>query len=257
MGEIVRNIKLETGLAVTLSLGERSQEEIEAWRRAGANRYLLRFETSDQKLFHRIHPGKVKRLRTGGKHEERVGSHLNDRIALLRVLREMGYEIGGGIMVGIPGQSMESVARDIEIFRELDLDMIGVGPFIAHPDTPLGRGSLSLTCDEPVPATEQMVYKVIALARLVRPDANIPSTTALATLNKEQGRELGLARGGNVVMPNLTPPKYRVQYEIYPGKACLHETAEACHGCLQRRIESLGRTVGRGPGGRGQSMVAT
>jgi biotin synthase len=101
-----------------------------------------------------------------------------------------------------------------------------------------------------VPCDELTVYKVVALTRLVCPEANIPSTTALATINKERGRELGLQRGANIVMPNLTPPKYRVMYEIYPDKACVNETAEMCRGCLAARIESIGRTVGVGPGGR-------
>ncbi len=101
-----------------------------------------------------------------------------------------------------------------------------------------------------MPATEDMTYKVVALARLVCPQANIPSTTALATLNRASGRELGLARGANVVMPNLTPPEYRVLYEIYPDKACIYETAVECAGCLRARIESLGRSIAGGPGGR-------
>ena len=156
----------------------------------------------------------------------------------------MGYEVGSGVMIGIPGQSYASLAQDIALFRELDLDMIGVGPFIAHPQTPLGDGSLpsALAAEEQVPATELMVYKVLALTRLACPEANIPSTTALATLNKVNGREYGLMRGANIVMPNLTPPEYRVRYEIYPDKACINETASACRSCLRRWA---GRTAAR------------
>jgi biotin synthase len=153
-------------------------------------------------------------------------------------------------MVGIPGQSYDSLARDIELFKELELDMIGVGPFIPHPKTPQGIEISPLGPREQVPATEAMTYKVVALARLQCPQANIPSTTALATLNRASGRELGLARGANVVMPNLTPPKYRALYEIYPDKACIHETALECANCLRGRIESMGRTLAVGPGGR-------
>ena len=154
-------------------------------------------------------------------------------------------------MIGIPGQTYGSVADDILLFGTLDLDMIGVGPYIAHPLTPLGDRSWmrEIPADEQIPGDELTVYKVVALTRLVRPDANIPSTTALATINKVDGRELGLQRGANIVMPNLTPPEYRVRYEIYPDKACVNETAELCRGCLSGRIESIGRVVGEGPGG--------
>ena len=169
---------------------------------------------------------------------------------MLRRLREMGYEVGSGVMIGIPGQTYEDLAEDIELFAELDLDMIGVGPYLVHPNTPLGDPDFRpmILEGEQVPADELMTYKVIALARLVCPRANIPSTTALATLNTRRGRELGLVRGANVVMPNLTPPKYRVHYEIYPNKACIRETADGCNSCLTERIRSLGREVGTGRG---------
>ncbi len=238
---VVRRIKAETGLAVTLSLGERSLEDVRAWREAGADRYLVRFETSDPALYRRIHPPGPGR---------RGDSHPNDRLDLLRHLRDMGYEIGSGIMVGIPGQTYETVARDIETFRALDLDMIGIGPYIPHPGTPLGSGGSAPPPTDQVPNDELMVYRAVAVTRMVCPEANIPSTTALATINKESGRELGLQRGANIVMPNLTPPKYRVLYEIYPDKACINETADMGRGRLVGRIESIGRSAGSGPGGR-------
>ena len=236
MAELVRRIKGETPLAVTLSLGEREPEELITWREAGADRYLLRFETSNRGLYERIHP-------------PRLGKR-SDRIAMLHQLRQLGYEVGSGVMIGIPGQSYDDLARDIDWFRVLDLDMIGVGPYLEHPDTPLAQAAYRpLSPDgQQVPATELMTYKVIALARLVCPRANIPSTTALATLNLQSGRELGLVRGANVIMPNLTPARYRVHYEIYPNKACLRETADACHSCTEARIRSIGRTAGHGRG---------
>jgi len=300
MAGVVRRIREETELAVTLSLGERSEADLRAWREAGAGRYLLRFETSNPALYRNIHPPRR--------------GHRSDRIALLRLLRGLGYEVGSGVMIGIPGQTYNDLARDLGLFRELDLDMIGVGPFLPHPATPLGgdaetggrerepdehrtsniehrtsnsiHNPQSAICNpqyeygtqelrkeginpqseirnpqspqsairnpqfaiDQVPNTELMTYKVVALARLLCPDANIPSTTALATVNRESGRELGLQRGANVVMPNLTPPKYRAGYEIYPAKACLDETPEQCHGCLLARLASIGRTVGEGPG---------
>ena len=264
--ELIHRIQAETALAVTLSLGERSIDELAAWRAAGADRYLLRFETSNPALYEQIHPG-------------RPGAP--DRFMLLAALRRLGYEVGSGVMIGIPGQTYVDLANDLELFEGLDLDMIGVGPFLPHPQTPLGaetspedqpsrgaeeadgearavhhdgaeldpaRARAADLRDGQVPNSELMTYKVVALARLLCPRANIPSTTALATLNRDNGRELGLQRGANIVMPNLTPPEYRIQYEIYPGKACLHETAELCHGCITQRITALGRVVGTGRG---------
>ncbi|MFZ5802365.1 MAG: [FeFe] hydrogenase H-cluster radical SAM maturase HydE [Candidatus Omnitrophota bacterium] len=238
---IVRQIKKETPLAVTLSLGERPREDLELWREAGADRYLLRFETSDAALYEKIHPS--------------LPGGWPDRFEVLRTLRELGYETGSGVMIGIPGQSFASLAADILRFRGLDLDMIGVGPFLPHPNTPLGAGGLAsdLQPEDQTPNTELMTYKTVALARLACPEANIPSTTALATLNRASGRELGLMRGANIVMPNVTPPKYRVKYEIYPDKACIFDTARECRDCLKARIESIGRTLGRGPGCRKKS----
>jgi biotin synthase len=237
---LVRGIKSETPLAITLALGERSIEELARWREAGADRYLLKHETSDPELFRRIHPD--------------CGSEVSNRIALLTAAKEMGYEAGSGVMVGIPGQTYESLADDIMLFRDLDLEMIGCGPFVPHPDTPLGQ----MTNDEfrmtngraQVPATDTMTTKVVALTRLVCPDANIPSTTALATVNREHGREMGLERGANVWMPNLTQLKYRALYEIYPGKAKVIDTAEEFHKNLMTTLAALGRSPGKGPGGR-------
>ena len=240
IADVVRRIKATTPLAVTLSLGERTPDEWRLWREAGADRYLLRFETSNRALYELIHP---------------VGpsGRLSDRVAMLRELRALGYEIGSGVMVGIPGQTYADLARDLELFRELDLDMIGVGPFIPHPDTPLGeaahrRDACATTAAEQPPADELMTFKMIALARLMCPRANIPSTTALATLNLAQGRELGLQRGANIVMPNVTPQKYRALYEIYPGKACIQEDGAQCNFCLRGRLASIGRPVGKGQG---------
>ena len=234
--KLIRRIKAETPLAVTLSLGEREEAELAAWREAGADRYLLRFETSNRRLYEAIHPPR--------------NGEVSDRLAILRKLRELGYEVGSGVMIGIPGQTYDDLADDIELFATLDLDMIGVGPYLVHPETPLAdpRNRLSVPEEEQVPATELMTYKVLALTRLKCPRANIPATTALATLNIAQGRELGLERGANIVMPNLTPPKYRIHYEIYPAKACIRETADQCNACLTGRIASIGRQVGVGRG---------
>lgn len=239
VAETTHAIKHETSLAVTLSLGERYYEELKLWRSCGADRYLLRFESSDTELYATIHP-------------PRIGT--NDtprhRIAILQELKSLGYETGGGIMVGIPGQSLDSLADDIALFQRLDLDMIGIGPYIAHPATPLGNGTVQLQAEHPAASSEEMVCKVLALARLACPEANLPSTTALATLNRTDGRKHGLCAGANVVMPNLTPIRYRKLYEIYPGKACIEESAETCHQCLRGQIGSLGLSVADGPGFR-------
>jgi biotin synthase len=235
----IRAIRQETPLAITLSLGERRDDDLLAWREAGADRYLLRFETSDPSLYGRIHPN--------------LPGIPSDRFAQLVRMRAMGYEIGTGVMVGIPGQTWDTLASDILCFRAFDMDMIGVGPFLPSPRTPLGNpGAASYFAlpDQQVPNDELTTLKAVALTRLACPDANIPSTTALATLDRDQGRERALLRGANVVMPNVTPVPYRLRYEIYPGKACVNETAAACQGCLEGRIQALGRRVGKGPGGR-------
>jgi biotin synthase len=236
LAEIVREIKKTTDLAVTLSVGEWDREVYKLWKDAGADRFLLRFETSDDQLYRRLHP------------DSKNG--VAERFEALGLLKELGYEIGSGVMIGIPGQSYEILADDLLKFKELDLDMIGVGPYIKHQDTELGKNIQKFMLDEEnqVPATEEMTYKVIALSRLLCPQANIPSTTALATLNPQNGREQGLCCGANIVMPNVTLPKYRQLYEIYPAKTCIFETADACNACVIRRIESIGRSVGSGKG---------
>jgi biotin synthase len=246
---LLRRIKTETTLAVTLSLGERGDEELAAWRQAGADRYLLRFETSNRRLYERIHPQRP-RVVNNSRGLLAPSDCRHDRLTILDTLHRLGYEVGSGIMIGIPGQTYDDLADDIELFGRLNLDMIGVGPYLRHPQTPLADRDAwpDAPQAEQVPASETMTYKLIALGRLVCPRANIPATTALATLNRADGRELGLERGANVVMPNLTPPKYRALYEIYPDKACIAETGHVCHSCLTARIEALGRQVGRGRG---------
>lgn len=236
VSELLLAIKAETPLAVTLSLGERPEADLAAWRDAGADRYLLRFETSDSDLLRQIHPPRP----------EAPASDVHPRLALLRRLRELGYETGGGMMVGIPGQTHESLADDLQALAALDVDMIGLGPFVAHPETPLGLAAAPVGPDQ-VPATERMARTVVSLARLLCPWANIPSTTALATLGGAVGQDAALACGANVVMPNLAPARYRRLYEIYPGKSG-QAGAATVDALLRLRIEALGRTVGVGPG---------
>ncbi len=239
---VLRRIRVETSLAaITLSLGERPDEDLVAWREAGADRYLLRFETSDETLYRRIHPD--------------LPGRVSDRLAMLRRLQILGYEAGTGIMVGLPGQTHTSIADDIELFRGMDMDMIGIGPYLPHPATPLGeeyarrQASGAWPADQ-APNSELMTCKVVALTRLARPDANLPATTALSLADRASGRAHGLQRGANVVMPNLTPVEERARYEIYPQKADVHESAEVINAQLQTLLEELGRRVGSGAGGR-------
>jgi biotin synthase len=242
MAEVIRTIKARTGLAVTLSLGERGEDELRAWREAGADRYLLRFETTDPDLYRAIHPS--------------LPGTVSDRLQQLMLMRAIGYEIGTGVMVGIPGQTWETLAEDIWTFRDYDMDMIGIGPYLPSPGTPLdgelGARLRAQAGSRQVPNDGTTTLKALALTRLLCPETNIPSTTALATLDPTAGRANGLTRGANVVMPNLTPPKYRELYQIYPGKAGLHETADITRERIEAQIHALGRSVGHGPGGRSE-----
>jgi len=241
LADVVHRVKEQTGLAITLSLGERPRADLAAWRSAGADRYLLRFETSDDALYRHIHPD--------------LPGQVSDRLADLRTLQELGYEAGTGIMVGIPGQTYATIADDIELFRGFDMDMIGIGPYLPHPATPLGeefarRAAAGDWVADQTLNDELTTCKVIALTRLARPDANLPATTALSLVNKSAGRAHGLQRGANVVMPNLTPVRERTKYEIYPEKATVYESAEAINAGIVALLDTLGRTVGVGAGGR-------
>ncbi|MBN2210694.1 MAG: [FeFe] hydrogenase H-cluster radical SAM maturase HydE [Sedimentisphaerales bacterium] len=234
VAEIIVAIKQKTELAITLSLGERSIDDLIVWRQAGADRYLLRFETSDPDLFVAIHPP--------------VAEEYPQRQFLLGELQGMGYEVGSGVMIGIPGQSLGSLADDIIMFSRLNLDMIGVGPYILHPDTPLAsQANVPLIADQ-APDTVLMTLKVIALTRLMCPDANIPATTALAVLDPQAGYETALQCGANVIMPNVTPVNNRDAYDVYPGKTNVFDAADEFDQRLKQRIRAIGRSVSVGRG---------
>jgi biotin synthase len=205
-------------VAVTLSIGELTYDQYRQLKAAGADRYLLRFETSDPELYSRLRPGRS----------------LSQRLRCLAWLDKLKFEVGSGTMVGLPGQTAGSIADDICLFKKLDLDMIGIGPFIPHPNTPLAKsqgGSLEL------------VLKAVALTRLATKNTNIPATTAVGTVDVA-GRQKALLCGANILMPNMTPQKYRKLYEIYPDKICITEKALECGGCVKNMIRRLGRTVG-------------
>ena len=216
MTKIIRQVKA-LDLAITLSIGEKTYDEYEAYKEAGADRYLLRIETTDKDLYEKLDPG----------------MSFANRLRCLEDLRSLGYELGTGCLIGLPGQTLESLADDILFFQRIDADMIGVGPFIPNLDTPLQ--------DEPGGSFE-LSRKVMAITRLLLPDSNIPATTAMETLNR-QGRVIALQSGANVVMPNVTEGEYRKFYALYPGKICINDTPAHCRGCITGKINGIGRVV--------------
>ncbi|MGM0444540.1 MAG: [FeFe] hydrogenase H-cluster radical SAM maturase HydE [Fibrobacterota bacterium] len=226
---ILRRIKeaTEGRIGITLSLGEQSRETYRRWFEAGAHRYLLRIETSDPDLYAQLHP---------------ADHSYEARVQALRDLRDTGYQVGTGFMMGLPGQTYRQMARDILFLDELDIDMVGMGPYIPHGNTPLGRDLPPLS-DAEKRRLLNLGLRMIAMARLTLRDVNIAATTALQALAQD-GREQGLQAGANVIMPNLTETVYRPNYSLYENKPCTDENAGMCRGCLQRRIESIGETIG-------------
>lgn len=220
---ILKGIK-QLGFAITLSIGEKTPEEYAAYKQAGADRYLLRIETTSRQLYGRFHPG----------------MSFDNRLACLQSLRQEGYEVGTGCLVGLPGQTMSDLADDLLFFQSIDADMIGLGPFIPNQDTPLSAEA---------GGTFQLARKTMALARLLRPDANIPATTAMEALHP-QGRILALQSGANVIMPNVTEGDYRSWYVLYPGKVGVHDTPENSVENIKAKIASIGRTIGQDQGFR-------
>lgn len=216
MIEIIKNIKT-FNLAVTLSMGEKTYEEYKAYKDAGADRYLIRIETTDRDLYKKMHPN----------------MSFENRLRCLKDLKTLGYEVGSGCLVGLPNQTIDSLADDILFFKKIDADMIGIGPFIPNPNTPL--------CNE-TGGSFELALKVMALTRILMPTINIPATTAMETLNPN-GRIIALQSGANVVMPNVTEGDYRRKYEIYPGKICVSDTPNHCRHCIEGKIKSIGRNI--------------
>jgi len=229
---LLQRIREETGgeLGVTLSLGEQSRETFRRWRTAGAKRYLLRIETSNPVLYQSLHPE----------------DHRHDvRLQCLRDLRELDFQVGTGVMIGLPGQTPRDLVADIRFFHDNDIDMIGMGPYIPHSETPLAAVATATFNKK---RQLQLGLTMIALTRIALQDVNIAATTALQALDPK-GREQGLAAGANIIMPNLTDTKYREGYQLYDGKPCLDENAGMCRFCLEGRIASIGETVGYGEQG--------
>lgn len=207
---IISDIK-ELGAAVTLSIGEKTFEEYKAYKDAGADRFLLRIETTDENLYRKMHPY----------------ADFQNRKRCLYDLKKLGYETGTGCLVGLPGQTLDSLADDILFFKELDADMIGIGPFIPHPQTPLKNEQ---------PGNLDLAVKVMAVTRILLKDINIPATTAMESLRKD-GRLLALQSGANVVMPNLTDEYHKKMYEIYPNKVSVTRLE------LQENLAKIGRYI--------------
>lgn len=224
---ILREIRRRSGgaLGVTLSLGEQSSDTLRRWRDAGATRYLLRVETTSPELYAKIHPPETT---------------LADRIAALKRIQDAGYQTGTGVMIGLPGQTIRNLVDDLLFFRDFDIDMIGMGPYLPHPDTPLTQANPGFPPD----SERQLLLglKMIAACRLLIPDANIASTTALHALAPD-GRERGLLAGANVVMPNLDAPEYKREYNLYAGKPNLDDGMEECLSSLVDRIAAIGESV--------------
>jgi biotin synthase len=204
--------------AITLSIGEKSYESYKRYKEAGADRYLLRHETADEEHYGLLHPKSLK---------------LAERKQCLWNLKELGYQVGTGFMVGSPYQTPECIARDLTFIKELEPAMVGIGPFLPHHDTPFkdfSKGSYELT------------LRLIAIIRLMIPNGLIPATTALGTIHPK-GREEGISWGANVVMPNLSPVRVRKQYELYDNKICTGDEAAECRACLQRRMLTVGHEI--------------
>lgn len=219
LGGIIREIKARhSDCAITLSLGERSRESYAFLRACGADRYLLRHETADKTHYEKLHPSEMS---------------YDNRMKCLRELRELGYQVGCGFMVGSPFQTAKNLAEDLKFIETFKPEMCGIGPFIPHKDTPFKdypAGTLELTC------------YLLSIIRLIYPPVLLPATTALGTINPI-GREMGILAGANVVMPNLSPVKVRKKYELYDNKICTGEESAQCKDCLNNRMRKIGYEI--------------
>lgn len=226
--ELITKIKEATNPAfrITLSLGEQTLETYQKWFDAGAQRYLLRIETSNEELYNKIHPANDLH-------------NFKTRQKCLEHLQNIGYLTGTGVMIGLPFQTIENLADDLLFIKERDIDMVGMGPYIEHADTPLYNHKELLT---PVVERFNLSLRMIAVLRMMMPDINIASTTALQAI-VPMGRELGLKAGANVMMPNLTPIKYRSSYLLYNNKPCINEEADDCLECLEKRVKMIGEEI--------------
>lgn len=201
--------------AVTLSIGEKEKASYQAYFDAGADRYLLRHETANEEHYRKLHPQSMS---------------LQHRKKCLYELKEIGYQTGCGFMVGSPGQTFDTLYEDLQLIKDLQPEMVGIGPFIPHKDTPFAKKEAG---------TLERTLRLLAIIRLIHPKVLLPATTALGTIHPI-GREKGVLAGANVVMPNLSPVQVRDQYQLYDNKICTGEEAAECRGCLEKRMEQIG-----------------
>jgi biotin synthase len=232
--ELLKKIHAATNseLHVTLSLGEQSADTYRRWYEAGAHRYLLRIEVSNELLYKKLHP-------------DNSSHSFRQRIAALYTLREVGFQIGTGVMIGLPFQTLGNLAEDLIFFREMDIDMAGMGPYIEHAETPLYQYRNELL---PLKERFELALKMVAILRSMMKNINIAATTAMQTIDP-QGREKALMVGANVIMPNLTPVRFREGYLLYENKPCLDEEASECKNCLEARIKIAGDEIAYGEWG--------
>jgi biotin synthase len=219
-------------LGITLSCGEQTRETYRRWFENGAHRYLLRIEASNPELYYKIHPNTKKHS-------------FEKRLEALHSLRETGYQVGTGVMIGLPFQTFDDLTGDLLFMKETDIDMCGMGPYIEHEHTPLFQYRHLLKTKK---ERFDLALNMIAILRLMMPDINIAAATALQAIDPG-GREKALAVGANIIMPNLTPCEYRKEYLLYEDKPCLDEDAELCRNCLEARIELAGCEIGYGEWG--------
>jgi biotin synthase len=236
---VLREIKkLSHGeLGITLCVGEETEATYRRWFEAGAHRYLLRIESSKPELYKTLHP-------QDGHHVWQVRKHC------LELLRQIGYQVGTGVMIGLPGQTVADLADDILFYRDMDIDMIGMGPYVVHHNTPLGKQVVAAGLDSKAEQQRrlELSLKMIAVTRLFLKDVNIAATTALQALHP-LGREMGLKAGANVLMPVATLPEFRTSYLLYDNKPCVADSATKCRDCLDARIAAIGDRVGYGAWG--------
>lgn len=226
-------------LGITLSCGEQSPETYIRWYESGAHRYLLRIEASNPELYQKLHPANTRH------------SYAR-RVEALHHLKAAGYQTGTGVMIGLPFQTLDDLADDLLFFKQMDIDMCGMGPYIEHEHTPLYQYRHLLKDRQ---ERFELALRMIAALRLLMPDINIAAATALQAVDPA-GREKALAVGANVIMPNLTPCDYRKQYLLYEDKPCLDEDAELCRSCLEARIELSGSEIGYGEWGDSKHFLS-
>jgi len=229
VSEIKKNTiseRLPNGLGITLCIGEQDFNSYKRLFDAGAHRYLLRIETTKEDLFYQIHPRE---------------QNFQKRLECLYMLKDIGYQVGTGIMIGLPNQTTQDLVNDIIFFKKMDIDMVGMGPYLVHKDTPMAH--LKIEYEDLKNVNYLLSLKMIAVTRLFLKDVNIASTTALQAM-KPFGREAGLSFGANVFMPLITPQRYRSDYQLYDGKPCIDDSAEECLDCSVARINSFGREIG-------------